>query len=204
MWGKLRKSHWRYFPIYLLLIFISEMAGNYANYSGHFTFKVGLYNYFVIPLEILFFIWFFYMEMRFTKFKLIPIAGALLYAACWGVDKFIIAKQPFWWLHSFSYVIGILVMLILILFFLYKLSLGEDILLIGKNMMFWVCLGLFVFYFFTLPFFGIGNYLFSKHPGVYISYAQFTYFFNYIMYGFFIIAFIWGIPKYSFSSQSSA
>gem|GEM_PF-202173 len=202
-WQKLKNTYWKYFPVYLGIIFLAEMTGKYLNVHEMFAWKVGLYNYFVIPLEILFFIWLFYKELSNTIYRWLPLVAAGIYVSCWAIDMFFISKQPLWWVQSFSYAVGIVCLLSLILSYLVHLTNSEDILLIRQKPMFWVCLGLFVFYFCTLPFYGMGNYLFHKHPSIYIGYAYATYFLNFIMYLFFILSTIWGIPKLSYSLRSS-
>ena len=197
-WKKIRSSYWKFFPVYLAVISLSELIGKYLNYAGFNGIKVGLYNYFVIPLEILFFIWLFYKDFERSNTRRLPVAAACIYITCWLADMFVIAKNPLWWVQSFSYTLGILLMLTLILTLLYILATGDDILFIKTNMMFWVCLGLFVFYFCSLPFFGMGNYLFTHYGNIYIWYAYAIYVLNYIMYSLFIIAFIWGKPKLSY------
>ena len=197
-WKKIKDSHWKYFPVYLGIIVLAEFIGKYLNYAELNTYKVGMYNYFVIPLEILFFIWLFYKEFEHLSIRRLAIAAACIYIIAWLADMFIITKNPLWWVSSFSYTFGILLMLVLILSFLYILATGNDILFIKNNMMFWVCLGLFVFYFCSLPFFGMGNYLFTHHGKIYMGYAHAIYILNYIMYSLFITAFIWGKPKSSY------
>ncbi len=199
-WKKLRNSHWKFFPFYLGIIVLFELVGKYLYYAGFNSLKVALYNYFVIPLEILFFIWLFYKEFEKLNIRRLPIAAACIYGICWLADVFFISKKNLWWLNSFSYTTGILLILVLVLIFLYILATGSEILFVKFNIMFWVCLGLFVFYFCSLPFFGLGNYLFTHFKHIYFGYAYATYVLNIIMYSLFITAFIWGKPRYSYSS----
>lgn len=198
-WKKIQGSHWKYFPFYLSVIVLAEIVSLMIDKTGAYDLKVGMYNYFVIPLEILFIVWLFYKEFEHSNMRRLPLAAAGIYFVCWLTDMFLVAKNTIWWVNSFSYTTGILLILILILSFLYVLATGDEILFIKNNMMFWVCLGLFVFYFCSLPFFGMGNYLFAHHKAIYIGYAYATYFLNFIMYTFFIISFIWGKPKLSYS-----
>ncbi len=199
-WNKIKGSHWKIFPFYLAFIVIAEFAGKYLHYSGHNDLKVSMYNYVVIPLEILFYTWLFYHEFKYASIRRLPIAAACIYTSCWLLETLVFTKKPFWWVYSFSYSVGIILMLVLILTFLYLLATGNEILFVKNNMMFWVCMGLFVFYFCTLPFFGMGNYLFTRYRNIYIGYAYAMYVFNFIMYSLFIISFVWGKPKYSYSS----
>ena len=194
-WNKIKHSHWKYFPFYLLIIVLAEFIGKYLNHSGHNDLKVGLYNYFVIPLEILFFSWLFYMEFREKKYRRVSLLMGCIYVVTWLLEMFVISKGNNWWVQSFSYTVGIIVLIVQLLLFLFILATGDDILYIRSNMMFWVCLGLFIFYFCTLPFFGMGNYLFNHFKNIYFGYAYAIYILNYIMYSLFITAFIWGRPR---------
>jgi hypothetical protein len=197
-WKKIRHTHWKYFPFYLAAIVLFELTGKYLTYIRQNHLKVNMYNYLVIPLQVFFFIWLFYRELAHTRFKKLPLAAAGIYGVCWVADVWVLKKKTLWWLSSFSYSLGVLLLLVMILAFLYLLANSSEVLFLKTNMMFWVCLGLVVFYFCTLPFFGIGNYLYYNHPKIYIGYARAVYFLNYGMYGIFTIAFIWGKPKLSF------
>jgi hypothetical protein len=198
-WRKIKATHWKYFPVYLAAIVLFEGAGRYLSDTKQYNLLVPMYNYFAIPMEILFFMWLFYKEFTNTRMRRLPLAAAAIYWVCWLADMFWIDKNPLWWLQSFSYTSGMLLLLVLALTFIFMLTTSNGILFIKSNMMFWVCLGLFVFYFCSLPFFGLGNYLLSHYKNLYYNYANAVYVLNCIMYSFFTISFIWGKPKLSFS-----
>jgi hypothetical protein len=194
-WKKLRHSYWKYFPVYLAMIVSVELAGQYLISRGLLVANFTLYNYFGIPLEILFFIWLLRMEFAQTSLRKLPLVAGGIYLACWVADMLITPKGPYIWIGSFSYTVGIVVLLVLIMASLYKFATSNEIVFIKTNMMFWVCMGLFVFYAFSLPFYGMGNYLYHHHKSVYRVYFYAIYYLNYIMYALFTIAFIWGKPK---------
>jgi hypothetical protein len=194
-WKKIKHTHWKYFPIYLALIVAIEIVGEFFSRQQLYSSNLALYNYFGIPLEILFFIWLFHKVFATTTLRKLTIAAACIYIGCWATEMFFIPKLPSFWIGSFSYTVGILLLLVLILTYLYQLVTSSEIIFIKSNMMFWVCMGLFVFYTFSLPFYGMGNYLYNHHSNIYFIYSQAIYVLNYIMYGLFIIAFIWGKPK---------
>jgi hypothetical protein len=198
-WKKIRATYWKFFPVYLAVIIIAEFIGKYLKYQNLARANLALYNYFVIPLEILFFTWLFHKAFAQTTFRRLPVAAACIYITCWVADMFIIPKGSYTWISSFSYTAGNVLLLVLILTALYKLATGNAIIFIKTNMVFWVCMGLFVFYSFSLPFYGMGNYLYNHYRNIYTSYFHIIYFLNYIMYALFTIAFIWGKPKSSFS-----
>jgi hypothetical protein len=178
---------------------VAEQVGSYLNSRQLLNSNFVLYNYIVIPMEILFFTWLFHKEFTSTSFRRLPVAAACIYIGCWLADMFVIPKGAYSWIGSFSYTAGILVLLVLILTWLYKFATSKEIIFIKSNMMFWVCMGIFVFYSFSLPFYGMGNYLYSHYQNLYLNYSKAIYFLNYIMYALFTIAFIWGKPKSSFS-----
>jgi hypothetical protein len=194
-WRKIKATHWRYFPVYLAIIVMAELTGKYLGLQKLYSINLAFYNYFVIPLEILFFIWLFYKEFAHTTYKRLPIAAACIYTGCWITEMFITPKVPHFWIGYFSYTVGILMLLILILAYLYKFVNSKEMIFLKENMMFWVCMGIFVFYSFSLPYFGMGNYLYSHYEKLYLTYSKAIYGLNYIMYGLFTIAFIWGKPK---------
>jgi hypothetical protein len=201
-WKKIRNSHWKYFPFYLAAIVLFEVTGKYLSLTGRGSLNGAMYNYLAIPLQILFFNWLFFREFAGTRIRRLPVLSAGIYLVCWLADSFVINKNPFDWLRSFSYTSGVILLVVLVLAFLYLLiTTGNDILFIKSNMLCWVCLGFFIFYFCSLPFFGMGNYLYIKHKNIYMNYAYAIYFLNWIMYSLFIIAFIWGKPKLSFLSS---
>jgi hypothetical protein len=100
-----------------------------------------------------------------------------------------------WWFSSFSYTIGNIILLGLILSCLYKIIKSDDILQFRASMMFWVCLGLLFFYLGSLPFFGLWNYLNNNHPAIFDNYWYIQMALNYLMYFTFSLGFIWHKPK---------
>ncbi len=198
-WKKLKDTYWKFFPVYLACILAAELLGRYLGYKKLYTANLALYNYFVIPLEILFFISLFYRTFSTRSLKRLSIIVAFIYMACWFSEMFLLPKVSSFWVGALSYTVGIVTLLVLILSYLFKLSSSDEIVFIKHNMMFWVCMGLFVFYAFSLPFYGMYNYLYKHHYNFYLTYSNIIFFLNYIMYGLFTLAFIWGKPKSSFS-----
>jgi hypothetical protein len=198
-WKKIKHTHWKFFPIYLGLIVAIELVGKYLNSQQLYSANLALYNYFGIPLEMLFFIWLFYKSFAHTPLQRLPLIAAGLYFVGWLADMFLIPKGSYIWIGSFSYTLGIVMLLVLILTSLYKFATSNEIVFIKTNMMFWVCMGVFVFYSFSLPYYGMGNYLYNHYRRVYHSYSELIYWLNYVMYLLFTIAFIWGKPKSSYS-----
>ena len=194
-WNKLRGTYWKYFPVYLLGIFICEMIGKYMKLHGLKEYNMLFCNYFVINLEFLFFYWLFYRSYAQLKNKRIAIASISLYIIGLLADISYIHKFEYWF-ASFTYTLGVALMLILIALYFIQLAMSEDaILQIKTNILFWICIGLLFFYIGTFPFYGIRNTLWLNYKSVAKTYSYFAFALNYFMYFMFSFSIICGKPK---------
>ena len=187
-WQKIKHDYFISFPIYLLLIAILEIIcfwrlGELAKILDVFI---------LIPLEFLFFFWLFYKNSQ--KKRLILI-GSFVYLISFIVEIFIAERINKGYFLSFSYSIGNIVLLVFILQYFYYLVFTERILFFYRERMFWVALGLLVFYLGTFPYFGLYNLLVTKHFKLLISYTWVEIFLDYTMYLLFAASFIWGREK---------
>ena len=198
-WKKWKGTPYTYFIVYLVIIAVSEYFGFYFSKSGMKVANWALFNYMILPFEFLFFFWLFQAELGKKKLAMFFV---LLYLISWLIDTFILA-QPVYksrlWFSSFSYTIGNVLLLIFLLMFLIKLVTGDSILYFKNNILFWISLGLLLFYLGTFPYFGLRNLLYLKYKPVYFVYTYFFYLLNYLMYLSFIGGIIWGKPKLSYS-----
>src|ERR1044071_517630 len=144
-WQRTKYSYWRSFPFYLMFIVAAELVGRYLEYKNFNTSNYALYNYLVIPVEFLFFFWIFHHAFNKSKYKSLPMWCGGIYMACWLVDVFYLGRHNFFF-YSFSYTIGNLLLLVLILRFFFQLVTGDAILRFRKDMMFWVSAGLLIYY----------------------------------------------------------
>jgi hypothetical protein len=190
---KIWNSYWKWFWVYLLAIVLMELFCQYlaivANQENQW-----IYVQLIVPGEFLFFFWLFYKYFQDYKVKIIPLIGACIYMLCFAFDRIYMSKLQFSF-FSFSYMVGSIILLVLILFFLVRFVRSDDLLHYKKNMMFWVSTGLLVFFLGSLPFYGLWNTLAKKHPDIFNLYWIVQISFDYIMYLFFAFAFIWGKPK---------
>lgn len=193
-WNKIKHSHWKWFPVYLAIIVAAELTGKYLTYTNMDEPKRIMYDYIVVPMEILFFHRMFYKEFSNTKAAYLPLAGSGIYIAGIFIDSVFLTDKHHWFL-SYSYTLGVALLVIYILVFLFKLAGGKDVLNFKSNFVFWVCVGLLMFYLGSLLFHGIFNTLYKMHNDLFIIFAYFTYIFNCLMYLSFLIAFKWGSLK---------
>jgi len=193
-WKKIRHTYWKWFPIYLLAITLFECLGVYLSYGlNNYDANGMLYSYLVLPLEFLFFTWLFARYFESPKERQWAIAGAILYVLSWIVEMIFLRKKDTWFM-SFSFTVGNIVLLILIIIFFIRLVNSEKILHFRKTMMFWVALGVLIFPL-TFPFFALRNTLYSDYPELFYIAWYISTGLMYLMYLLFIAAFIWAKPK---------
>ncbi len=194
-WKKIKHSYWKWFPIYLAIILITELTGKYILVVLHDRkLNANIYRFFGIPIQFLFFFWLFKQNLKPYKEKRWPLYGAAIYIISWVVDFVYISKMKFGF-QSFSYTMGNIILLVLLILFFVKFINSDEILEYKSSMMFWVCVGLLIFYLGTFPFYGLRNTLLQNYRGVYDVYWYINFILDYLMYILFAIAFIWGKPK---------
>ena len=201
-WQKVKESIFKYFIFYLLYIFIADIIGYLININKPIGYNELYYNYAVIPVEFNFFFWLFYKTLQPKKKKVLPIVCSGIYLTSIIIDALYFSKHHFLF-NSVSYSIGNLLLLVIILIFFMQLVNSKEILSYKNNMVFWICVGLLIYYLGSLPYYGLTNTFVSKYQGIYILYNKIEHVLDCIMYLMFALSFIWGKPK-SQSSQSSS
>jgi drug/metabolite transporter (DMT)-like permease len=190
---KIKNSYWKWFVIYLGVIVFAELFAEYLLMVREEP-NQWIYVWLVIPLEYLFFFWLFYSYTEEPNFRRWSLLAAFIYAATYVFDMAYLRHLKFAF-SSFSYMIGSILLLILLILYFVHLVKGERILHFKKDMMFWVCTGLLIFFLGSFPFYGLWNTLVSKYPKIFNTYWMVQIVFDCIMYLFFAFAFIWGKPK---------
>ncbi|MEO6455863.1 MAG: hypothetical protein ABIN97_17410 [Ginsengibacter sp.] len=194
-WKKIRHSYWRWFPVYLGIIVVTELVAEYFLYAKNdLTVNINIYRFFGVPFEFLFLFWLFYQYLNNTSKNKWPVFSAAIYLICLLIDLLYVGKMKLLF-DSFSYTIGNILLLVLLLMFFLKFIKSDDILEYKSSMMFWVCLGLLIFYLGSLPFYGIRTTLYKEYRDFFFVYWYIQYGLNYLMYILFALSFIWGKPK---------
>jgi hypothetical protein len=194
-WSKIKNTYWKWFPVYLGIIFLTEITAEYLlHVKNDLASNIAIYSYFGIPLQFFFFYWIFYQEFRNTKNSKWPLISAVIYLICLVADLLYISKIKFYF-ESFSYIIGCIFLLILILIYLASFTRSDAIIKYKSDMMFWVSLGLVIFYAGAMPFFAFRKALYVEYNDLFYVYWYIQFGLNYLMYLFFIVSFIWGKPK---------
>lgn len=196
-WKKIRHTYWKYFVVYLALVFFMEVSGEYLLYGlKDLPTGMKLYRYAAIPVEFLFMYWLFYKYARQQQGGWVwPIVFAIGYLACLLIDVCYIEGRTKIVFDSFSYSIGNIFLLLLVLQFFIRFIKSDELLHYRQSNMFWVSLGILFFYVGSLPFYGIRNTLYHQYREFFYVYWYIQYCLNYLMYTCFAISFIWGRPK---------
>jgi hypothetical protein len=194
-WKKIRHSYWRWFPVYLGIIVLTEITAEYFSYArADYGVNRNIYRFFGIPFEFLFLFWLFHQYFYKTSKTKWPLFSAAVYLICLLVDILYVGKMKLFF-DSFSYTIGNMLLLVLLLMFFLKFIKSDEILEYRRSMMFWVCLGLIIFYLGSLPFYGLKTTLYHLDHDFYYLYLYIQFGLNYLMYILFALSFIWGRPK---------
>lgn len=188
-WPKLKNSYWKWFIVYLCVIFFVEAFSKWGLTNAPGKREI-LYSYFGIPVQFLFFYWL-YASKSLGNNKLFWTC-ILLYCISF-LPHFIIFGQKTI-IQSLSYTVGNMLLMILVLLEIFQQIKSEKILLFRSNFMFYVNIGILVFYIGTLPFFSFYG-LILKDKDLWSNYYTFFMVSNNIMYLLFICAFLWGKPN---------
>jgi hypothetical protein len=188
-WPKLKNSYWKWFIIYLCIIFLVEASSKWG-LKNNPTYRVYLYDFFGIPIQFLFFYWL-YAVKSLKNYTLFWIC-ILLYASSFLPYFTLFAKESI--VYSLSYTVGNVLLMLMVFLEIFKQIKSEKILLFRSNFMFYINIGIMLFYIGTLPFFSFYGLIF-KDIQFWTSYYIFFMIANHIMYLLFISAFVWGKPN---------
>lgn len=186
---KCKRTYWIWFVFYLNFIFVfdyfSEQISNFLMIKKQFYFA-----YFIIPIQFLFFYWL-YAVKSLRKINLFWIFSITYLLSFIPIELYFSKLKV---VYSFNLVIGTILLMFLIFLEFIKQIKNDDILEFSKNKMFYINIGLVLFYVGTLPFFALYNLLINE---LQIWNAYYLYFMisNCVMYLLFTISFIWGRTK---------
>lgn len=155
---KYRHTVLKYFLILLWYITITEFCGYYFRkykFLVHISndgvvYNLWLYNLLeIVTFGILYYIFFKSLKTTIYKLwtKILAIGFVLLTIVNWGfLQNFILEWS------EFPNIYGSLTLIIIILFYFIELLQSDKIILFHRNLLFWISVGLLLFYAGTLPF----------------------------------------------------
>jgi len=182
----LKNSYWKWFVYYLIYIFIYEILSEIAKFG--FDLKVGTYlSYIQIPIEFIFLYWLYALKslknkVMFWTFSLLNIGSLLL--------EYNLSQTEFTF-KSLNNTFGTLLLLILVVLEFSKQIKSDSILNFKQDKMFYINIGVILFYIGNMPFFGWYIPI-LKFPDIWNGYYIYFLISNCIMYLLFASSFIWG------------
>ncbi|WP_316736421.1 hypothetical protein [Pedobacter aquatilis] len=186
----LKNQYWRFFIYYLVLIFLSEIIGKWGGLYFSFS-KAKYYNYLVIPFQFIFFYWL-YAVKSFNN-KALFYSFSVLYLASFLISEIFFSESKIYF--SFNYTLACLLLMFLVLKEYYNQVNSVNILNFNRNKMFYINLGVTLFYIGTLPFFAFYS-LLKDYITIWDIYYDYFLISGVVMYLLFSISFIWGKQNY--------
>ena len=194
-WKKWRGTPWRLYTCYLLFIVLSEALGDYTKEHNLKAANIFVITYLAVPAEFLSAFYIFFATAAGSKMtQRMSVITTLIYMVFWIADVCLL-YHPDTVFYSMTYTVGNVLLLILIMRYLLLLAVSKGIIMIGNNILFWICVGWLLFYLGTFPYYALRNTLRVSQPLIYLYYSYLQFVLNICMYLFFAIGFIWGKPK---------
>jgi hypothetical protein len=181
-------------PTYLAIIVAVETFGWYLALNEYYSHNIMLYRYFGMPIQYIFFFWYYGQIINRKNFNYIFFICFFGYLLSWLLEFYFLPKE-FEDKMGISNTIGSLFILVLVFVFFYKLIRAKEILFFYRKQSFWISFGVLTYYLGSFPFYGAGNYLYLHNPNLYMIYIQIVFVLACIMYILFAASFIWGKQK---------
>lgn len=189
-WKKWKYNYLKWLPFYLAFVSALEIFNRTMEHYSKYDTANAITSVEVV-FEILFINCFFYKTLAAGKRKII-IAGCIAYVISWISEKTIFTETAYYF-ESLSYTVGNLFILVYLILFFTELANSDKLLHFKKLTVFWIALGMLIFYLGTFPFYGLFNEL-AKNLDIFIPAAWVATALNYCMYFLFTIGLLWGKP----------
>lgn len=196
-WKQVRNTRYKYFVAYLLFIAVGELVAFNIGHHVSTTINARLYNWLIIPIEFLFYYWFYYglltkpLHKKYcVVFAMASIVFRILEYTVWSNEKFSFS--------SLSYLISSVFLIALVMIYLAKFIRSDNIIYYHRHLDFWVTLGLLVYFLGSFPLYAFYNYLYIVENDFFIGYWKIQMILNMLMYLIFSFAFIWTGIKHKY------
>lgn len=185
-YNRVKGQHWKYFVLYLIIIFLCESVAKWGEPFIHLN-KPHFYNYFVIPFQYIFFYWLY--AFKSLENKKLFYTLSIIYLLSFIPSELFFSESKI--VFSLNYTFGCLILMVLVIMEYYKQVNSYSILSFSRNRMFYINLGVTLFYIGTLPFLTFFS-LIRKYITIWDMYFVYFQISGAVMYILFSISFIWG------------
>lgn len=189
--AKLKHTHWKWFVVYLMIIFLQELIWTFDLLSLEINSKTRNYYYtFIgIPIQYIFLYWLIaYKSLKRKRlFYLFTVIYMLTFTFVKYYLKDIILN------YDLNLTVGTLLLSYLVVMEFKKQIDNDNILKYKENKMFYITIGVTLFYIGTYPFFAFIEIL--KQPNYHNIYNLYYIYYlvsNYLLYLFFSASILWG------------
>lgn len=184
---KLKNTYWKWFSIYLIIIFIQECFW-FFNDSGFGITKQKYYALIGIPIQYLFWYWLF--ALKSLKLKKLFYTCVVLYLLTYIPIELYFKELEI--VYSLNLTVGTILLGMLITLEFKKQIKTDNILKFRENKMFYITIGIILFYIGTYPFFAFYKELKGQYIEIWNIYYLYFRISICIMYLLFLASFIWG------------
>ncbi|MCB0457477.1 MAG: hypothetical protein KDC91_07005 [Flavobacteriaceae bacterium] len=186
--SKYKNSNEKYFLYFLWYTFLIEILGAVLG-EIILVNNYGVYNTFTITSMLFYFYWY-YTILKKPSFKKAVIVFSILFSI---VSFLSLCFQSWDVYHSYTFVTGALFLLVLTLFHFYQLLNSDEVLIVKYKLSFWISTALLLFYVGMIPLFFLSQY--TNIMG--LSYQIILLSLNVILYGCYMIGFLWTKKEYN-------
>jgi hypothetical protein len=180
----LKRSKLVTLPYFLFFVLAGELMGQQVAKWYHSN--IAYYNIFS-SLQIIYYLLLIYYNICSTRTKKIFAYCIAFFVLVTIGNYFLIGEGE---LVSYSFATGFLLITLGSAYFFYELLLSPAVENYLTYPLFWIMLGLFVFYVCNIPYMSVYNYLSLNFPKIHGAYFKIIEILNYLMYSFFIIGII--------------
>ena len=181
-------SNEKYFLYFLWYTFLIEITGTLIGYAFEAD-NYWVYNGFIISS----FLFYFYLYYSILKRKRFRQTIVIFTAAFLLVATYSLIYEDWSAYHSYTFLTGASFVLVLTVFHFYKLLNSDEVLIVKHKLSFWISTALLLFYMGMIPLMFLTVYADLND----ISYLIIILSMNLILYGCYIIGFLWTKKEYN-------
>lgn len=186
-YAKLKDTYWKYFVWYCSVIFFNELFSYFVlDYYPYF--RKYFYNWYGVPIQFLFFFWLY--AKKVLQMNRLFTVSVVLYFTTFISTLFYGEKHEL--INSIGYILGCLLLLIMCVLEFNRQIRSDDIVNFKSNKMFYINLGVILFYTGTMPFYSFYMEIHQYSKVVYQGYSYFSLSADILLYLLFTASFIWG------------
>lgn len=185
---KYRKSSEKYFVFFLWFTFLIEITASIikSNYPNTVSWLYNVYSF----VSVGFYFYWYYEILKTKHLRIAVIVFSVLFVFITTL-AYVLPEE--FKNRGYAFVVGSIGLLVLILFHFYQLLNSNEVLVIKHKLSFWISTGLLLFYVGIIPLVLLSKTLtISPLSNVIIKISL-----NIILYGCYIIGFIWTKKKYN-------